>query len=58
MTQRYQGEFPREYMQTINKMMNLQNGHEQQLENIAKEIIKEFYGSDNELIKIIKNKYK
>ena len=38
--------------------MNLQNGHEQQLENIAKEIIKEFYGSDNELIKIIKNKYK
>jgi len=45
MMQRYQGQFPREYMQTINKMMNLQNGHEQQLENIAKEIIKEFYGS-------------
>jgi len=45
MRQRYQGQAPREFMQSLDRMMRLQTGHEPELEDIAKRIIKEFYGS-------------
>lgn len=45
MTQKYEGEHPREFMSNINKMIQLQHGHEKELEEIAKKIVKNFYGT-------------
>jgi hypothetical protein len=45
MTQKYQGQLPQEFMQSVVKMFQLQSGNEEKLENIAKKIIFDFYGS-------------
>ena len=45
MTQKYEGENPQEFMSNINKMIRLQQGHENELENIAINIVKSFYGT-------------
>jgi hypothetical protein len=45
MIQQYQGEDPRGFMRKIDTMLRLQQGNEEELENIGMKIVKDFYGS-------------